>query len=158
MEAAMLRWSEPAQMSQALDAINERALADELVGDGPARDPWGFKSHDALLLFETFAHQRCLLASVRAATVHLAASAAASGSAELVPAFDPSPLASPDCQGVQASVRELLCHRLALARPNPRGPATARWLECPLASPAPQAAADVNHPSPRRMRGIRSLA
>lgn len=121
LEAAMLRWATPGQMGQAQDAVGEQALDDSLAGDGASQTPWGFKENGALLLFESRAHQRCLLANVRATTAHLAGSPTAAGPT----------LTSPDCQGVQASVRDLLCSRLAAARANARAPGTATWLGCP---------------------------
>lgn len=120
LEATMLRWEAPEQMAQAQDAISEPTLDASLAGDGAAQNPWGFKENGALLLFESRAHQRCLLANVRATTAHLA------GSPPAAP-----PLSSADCQGVQASVRDLLCPRLAAARANPRASSSATWLGCP---------------------------
>jgi tetratricopeptide (TPR) repeat protein len=124
IEASMLRWSEPAQVAQALEAISERALGEALADDGPAEAPWGFKANGGLLLFESRAHQRCLLASVRTATARLAGDATTTA----------PPLAAADCQGVQESVKELLCDRLQQARANPRAAATGRWLGCPPAA------------------------
>jgi len=130
MEAAMLRWGEPKVMPQALDAINESALGSTLTGDGPPAEPWGFKSNGELLLFESRAQQRCLLANVRAVTAHLAGTATTAAS---------PPLANPDCQGVESSARDLLCDRLNAAAANPRAATTAGWLGCPRGTP--QAAA-----------------
>jgi hypothetical protein len=126
MEAAMLRWGDPVEMPQARDAINESSLGSTLTGDGPPAEPWGFKSNGELMLFESRAQQRCLLAAVRATTSHLAGAAAAGAS---------PPLASPDCQGVQSSARDLLCDRLRAAASNPRAAATAAWLSCPGGTP-----------------------
>jgi tetratricopeptide (TPR) repeat protein len=125
MDAAMLRWSMPGQLPQALDAINESALAPPLKGDQPPLDPWGFKSHGAIVLFESRAQQRCLLAAVRATTAHLAGAATAA-----------PPLAGGDCQGTQTTVGEVLCDRLLLAQPtNPRAAASRAWLGCPAERP-----------------------
>lgn len=126
MEAAMLRWAEPEAMPQALDAINESALGSTLAGDGPPAEPWGFKNNGELLLFESRAQQRCLLANVRAVTAHLAGTATAGAS---------QPLANPDCQGVESSARDLLCNRLSAATANPRAAVTAGWLKCPNVTP-----------------------
>ena len=125
LEAAMLRWGDPDALPQALDAIHESALGPLLVEDGPPPQPWGFKVDGALLLFESRAQQRCLLANVRAVTAYLAGHATSPGPA--VP-----PLDCPDCQGVEASVRELLCFRLEQAQlSNPNAAASRAWLGCP---------------------------
>lgn len=121
VEAALQRWPKSEQMPQALDAISERTLDTALSGDRPAPNPWGFKENGALLLFERHAHQRCLLANVRAATRHLAG----------VTLTSEPPLTISDCLGVSEAVKELLCTRLSGARSNPRVHSTARWLECP---------------------------
>jgi tetratricopeptide (TPR) repeat protein len=94
LEAAMLRWETPEQMGQAQDAIAEPALDTSLAGEGASPTPWGFKENGALLLFETRAHQRCLLTTVRVTTAHLA------GSPPAAPL-----LTGADCQG-RAGQRE----------------------------------------------------
>jgi hypothetical protein len=132
LDAAMLRWQEPAQLPQALDAVSTPALAAALAGPaGAQREAWGFKQRNQLLVFENLSHQRCLLQGVRAATAHQLGRGPAS-----------PPLASGDCEGIASQVQELLCARLqqALAT-NPRAVVTARWLACPTPSPAGSAAA-----------------
>lgn len=123
IEAAMQRWPQPAELPRALDAASGQDLAESLAGKANGGEPpWGFKMPDGeLLLFETRAEQRCLLAGVRAATAHLA------GETAPVP-----PLAAADCQGIQSTVKHLLCDRLNEARSgNPRTTLTAIWLGCP---------------------------
>ena len=122
VEAAMQRWPRPAELPFALDAASKDDLAASLAGKASGGEPpWGFKMPDGeLLLFETRSERRCLLAGVRAATAHLAG--------ETAPA---PPLAAADCQGIQSSVKDLLCGRLEEARSgNPRAAATALWLGC----------------------------
>ena len=75
MESAMGRWPAPQRMSEALEAIQEPGLGDGLEGKGDAANLWGFKSDGDLLVLESRAEQRCLLANVRAATRHLAGQA-----------------------------------------------------------------------------------
>ena len=126
IEAAMQRWPLPAELPRALDATSRPELAESLAGKGSeAEPPWGFKEPGGeLILFETSAERRCLLASVRATTAHLAG--------EQPP---PSPLNGADCQGSRSSAKELLCSRLEQARSrNPKAAATARWLGCPTLS------------------------
>lgn len=121
LEAALLRWADPRQLPQAVDAIQERELSTALAGDGPPASPWGFKANGEVLQFETRAQQRCLLAAARAVTAHLAGG----------PAPAAVPLASGDCQGVQGTTRDLLCQRLQQALPtNPRASASRTWLGC----------------------------
>jgi tetratricopeptide (TPR) repeat protein len=125
IDAAMLRWPLPGQLPQALDAIHEPALAQPLAGQGPPAHPWGFKTDGTLLLFESRAHQRCLLGAVRATTAHL--------SARVSPAA--SPLMASDCKGIQDGVQGLLCDRLLQAQPtNPRAAASRSWLGCAAAA------------------------
>jgi hypothetical protein len=132
LDAAMLRWQEPAQLPQALDAVSTPALAAALAGPaGAQREAWGFKQRNQLLVFETLGHQRCLLQGVRAATAHQLGRGPAS-----------PPLASADCEGIGSAVQELLCARLQQASAsNPRATVTGRWLACPTPSPAGSAAA-----------------
>ena len=60
LDAAMLRWQEPAQLRQALDAVSNPALATALAGPaGAQREAWGFKQRNQLLVFENLGHQRC---------------------------------------------------------------------------------------------------
>jgi tetratricopeptide (TPR) repeat protein len=122
LDAAMLRWQEPAQLPQALDAVSNPALAAALAGPVETqREAWGFKQRNQLLVFETLGHQRCLLSGVRATTSHLL------GRGPVSP-----PLARADCQGIASNVEELLCGRLQQAfASNPRAVVTARWLACP---------------------------
>ncbi|MFM7170390.1 MAG: hypothetical protein ACKOYH_06005, partial [Cyanobium sp.] len=134
IELAMLAWGSPSALPQASRALNHPELTANLVGSGrPDEPPWGFTMPGGeVLLFFTRGEQRCLLASVRATTTHLAGDTPA------------SPISSPDCQGIQDEVRELLCTRLQQAAPtNPRAPRTARWLSCPASAPAAG-----SHPEP----------
>jgi hypothetical protein len=126
IELAMLRWGSPSLLPRAARALNHPELTAALAGNG-SRDepPWGFTLPEGeVLLFLNRREQRCLLATVRATTTHLAGATPA------------SPLASPDCQGIPDEVRDLLCHRLRQAATNPRAPLTARWLSCPVNTPA----------------------
>ena len=122
LDAAMLRWQEPAQLRQALDAVSNPALAAALAGPaGAQREAWGFKQRNQLLVFETLGHQRCLLHNVRAATAHQLSRDPAS-----------PPLGNADCEGIGSAVQELLCARLQQASAsNPRATVTGRWLDCP---------------------------
>jgi len=125
LDAAMLRWQEPAQLRQAFDAVSNPALATALAGPaGAQREAWGFKQRTQLLVFENLGHQRCLLHGVRAATAHQLGRGPAS-----------PPLASGDCEGIASNVQEVLCARLQQAfASNPRAIVTARWLACPTPS------------------------
>ncbi|MFM7642324.1 MAG: TIR domain-containing protein [Cyanobium sp.] len=122
VEAAMLRWQDPGQLPQALDAVNSPALATALAGPaGTQREAWSFRQGDQLLVFENLGHQRCLLQNVRATTAH-----------QLGRGPTSPPLTMIDCQGIENQVRELLCTRLQLATfsSNLRAPLAARWLSC----------------------------
>jgi hypothetical protein len=121
LEAAMQRWSYPKQMPEALNAISEPQLDKYLSGDGQVQNPWGFKQSGALLIFESRADQRCLLANVRAATIHLAGN-----NKKKTP-----PLDSPECKGISDNVRTLICSRLESAKANSNYLTTLRWFDCP---------------------------
>jgi tetratricopeptide (TPR) repeat protein len=123
VELAMLRWGEPAALARALDAVSRPELAASLSGGSAPSPGWSFPlpGRSELLVFNRRNQQRCVLQAVRATTAHLRGA----------PPLPPSPLATPDCQGGQLDVRELLCLRLPRPAANPRATLTARWLGCP---------------------------
>jgi tetratricopeptide (TPR) repeat protein len=123
IELAMLRWPDPGELPQALDAVSHPDVAAALEGAGAESDvPWGFTMPQGEVLhFLSRGEQRCLLRNVKAATAHLIGTKAS-----------PPPLTSVECQGIRESVKELLCIRLRQASAsNPRADATGRWLTCP---------------------------
>jgi tetratricopeptide (TPR) repeat protein len=123
IELAMLRWPNPSELPQALDAVSHPEVAAVLDGAGAESDvPWGFTMPQGdVLLFLSRGEQRCLLRNVKASTAHLIGTESS-----------PPPLTSVECQGIRESVKELLCLRLRQARAtNPRADATGRWLTCP---------------------------
>jgi tetratricopeptide (TPR) repeat protein len=123
IELAMLRWPDPGELPQALDAVSHPDVAAALEGAGAESDvPWGFTMPQGEVLhFLSRGEQRCLLRNVKAATAHLIGTKAS-----------PPPLTSVECQGIRESVKELLCLRLRQASAsNPRADATGRWLTCP---------------------------
>ena len=123
IELALLRWPDPGELPQALDAVSHPEVAAALKGAGAESDiPWGFTMPQGdVLLFLSHGEQRCLLRNVKASTAHLIGTEAS-----------PPPLTSVECQGIRESVKELLCFRLRQASvTNPRADATGRWLPCP---------------------------
>ena len=123
IELAMLRWPNPRELPQALDAVSHPEVAAALDGAGAESEvPWGFTMPQGdVLLFLSRGEQRCLLGNVKASTAHLIGSESS-----------PPPLTSVECQGIRESVKELLCLRLRQASAtNPRADATGRWLTCP---------------------------
>jgi hypothetical protein len=126
VELAMLRWGEPAALARALDAVSRPELAASLSGGSAPSPGWSFPlpGRSELLVFNRRNQQRCVLQAVRATTAHLRGA----------PPLPPSPLATPDCQGGQVDVRDLLCLRLPRPAANPRATLTARWLGCPAGS------------------------
>jgi hypothetical protein len=119
----MLRWPNPSELPQALDAVSHPEVAAALEGAGAESDiPWGFTMPQGdVLLFLSRGEQRCLLRNVKASTAHLIGTESS-----------PPPLTSVECQGIRESVKELLCLRLRQASAtNPRADATGRWLTCP---------------------------
>ncbi|MEB3349874.1 MAG: TIR domain-containing protein [Cyanobacteriota bacterium] len=126
VDAAMLRWGDAAALPRALDAVASPELLPALAAE---RSPaWGFKQGEQLLLIESIPHRRCLLQTVQATTAHLLGRGPAA-----------APLQAPDCQGMQTTLSELLCHRLSQAQANnPRAAAGRRWLGCLGEGPLPR--------------------
>ncbi len=124
IELALLRWPDPGELPQALDAVSHPEVAAAVDGGAGAESdvPWGFTMPQGdVLLFLSRGEQRCLLRNVKASTAHLIGTESS-----------PPPLTSVECQGIRESVKELLCLRLRQASAtNPRADATGRWLTCP---------------------------
>jgi tetratricopeptide (TPR) repeat protein len=137
IEAAMVRWGNPASVGQASDALEDPSMRQRLADESKTSagtGSWGFKTSNELLMFHTAAQKRCLLATARAAGRHLLGDERA--------AADLRPGAKGDCEGIQFQTLELICSRLLQALAgrtpagsgNPRAAITARWLSC--SSPA----------------------
>lgn len=120
VELAMLRWSDPTALPEALDAVSSPELVSALADRSSPNPGWSFPLDGgrALLVLHRPRQQRCLLTAVRASTRHLLGQQS------------PPPLAAADCQGLQVNLQNLLCSRLQAAAANPRSTATARWLGC----------------------------
>ena len=124
IELALLRWPDPGELPQALDAVSHPEVAAAVDGGAGAESdvPWGFTMPQGEVLhFLSRGEQRCLLRNVKASTAYLIGTESSS-----------PPLTSVECQGIRESVKELLCIRLRQASAtNPRADATGRWLTCP---------------------------